>query len=367
MATQQATRFEWLKRWLVRSWLAGCIVGLSACSPASLLISAAGVATDTSVTWEIVKHLHAKMTEGDDLPCRSLDSVTRALNARCGPFVPGSIQLADIKHSPLQGCALTVAASDPRLWAALPELLEKGAKPEICSRSPLVALAQSRSCPEFSAATPEVLTSLRDLAHADSRSINYDVVRMLSCPEAVRAGLDEPLMRWLERGELDYDKVSFGALDAVDPDYLNTLFSIGLERRGHTARNSFGGYAGLQPRGFELALRQSNWAALDWWLERMPELANKVPAAQGNQLPWVPLAKVLAPGFMASPKEQEQAISYLLARGADPWQKLPYDAGKSIVQLARSLKSPMVSLLDPTVVTPTTATVLATGEPLPAP
>ena len=39
--------------------LAGPLLG--GCTTTGLLLTAAGVATDTSVTWEIVKHLHAKM------------------------------------------------------------------------------------------------------------------------------------------------------------------------------------------------------------------------------------------------------------------------------------------------------------------
>ena len=50
---------------------------LGGCTTTGLLLTAAGVATDTSMTWEIVKHVHAKMTEGGDMPCYRLDSVER--------------------------------------------------------------------------------------------------------------------------------------------------------------------------------------------------------------------------------------------------------------------------------------------------
>jgi hypothetical protein len=42
---------------------------LSACTPVGLLVSATGVATDTSVTWDVVKHIHGKLTEDDATPC----------------------------------------------------------------------------------------------------------------------------------------------------------------------------------------------------------------------------------------------------------------------------------------------------------
>ena len=337
---------------------------LGGCTTTGLLLTAAGVATDTSMTWEIVKHVHAKMIEGGDMPCHRLDSVERALNVRCGAFVPGSIGVADLQGSKLQGCALTVAVRDPRFWPALPEFIAKGASPEGCSRSPLVELAQSaalarQACPDFAAASPVVLESLRWLADADARSIHHDVVRMLSCPSAVRAGLDRPLANWLAQGDLDVGKVAFGPLGALHPDYLGMPFAQALEARGHTARAGLGGFDGLQPRGFEVALRASHWAALDWWIGRVPELANRVPPVQGNQLPWVPLARVLTPDFLNHPASQTDMVAFLLAHGANPWQKLPYDAGSSVVQYARVLKSPQLALLDPPTL-PAAPTLVAT-------
>ena len=51
---------------------------------------------------------------------------------RAATTTPGDIRRADIAHSGLQECALAVATRDPRLWRALPELLEKGARAEAC-------------------------------------------------------------------------------------------------------------------------------------------------------------------------------------------------------------------------------------------
>ena len=108
--------------------------------------------------------------------------------------------------------------------------------------------------------------------------------------------------------------------------------------------------------------RDSRWAALDWWLARAPELANRVPPVQGNQLPWVPLARVLQANFLAAPATQPDMVKFLMARGADPWRKLPYDAGTSVVEYARAMRSPVLALLEPPVGVPT-ATVVAGDAP----
>jgi len=339
---------------------------LGGCTTAGALLGAAGVATDTSVSWEVVKHLHAKLTEGDDIPCASLDSVQRALNERCGAFVPGSLRVADLQHSALQDCALAVAVREPRFWPTLPEFIAKGASPEACARSPLVELAQAQDCPDFKNASPAVLQSLRWLAEVDARAIRHDVMRMLSCPNARRAGLDAALATWLAQGSLDVGSVGFGPLGALDPACLNTPFARALEAQGHTAREALGGFDGIRPRGFELALRRGDLAALEWWLARAPELANQVPPTQGNQLAWLPLARVLRPSFLDDPASQPEVVELLLARGADPWRTLPYDRGTTVVQYARALHSPLLGLLDPsgvpTVLAVSTATPAVVGQ-----
>ena len=336
------------------AWLLiGALVALAGCSTPALLLGAAGVATDTSVTWEVVKHLHGKLTEGDDIPCQRLNSVQRAVNLRCGDFVPGSVRVADLRQSGLQDCPLGVAVRDPRLWPALPEFIEKGAWPQACAKAPLVELAQAEECPDFAGAPPAVHAALRRIADADARSVPPDVLRLLSCPSARLAGLDTVLDGWLAAGALDPGRLGFGALGALHPGHLNSALAQALEARGHTARAGFGGFAGPRTHGFELALRQGDRDALGWWLTRLPELANRVPAERANQLPWLPLARVLTPSFLDDPARRADLVGFLLARGADPWQRLPYDSARNVVQYAQTLNSPLVALLDPPRAAPT--------------
>ena len=319
----------------------------SGCTTTSLLLGAVGVATDSSVPWAIVKHVHGKLTEGDPTPCVLLNSVQRALNERCGEFVPGSLRAEDIQRSGLSTCPLTVAARDPRFWPVLPELLAKGAQPERCTRSPLAALAVAQPCPAFEAAAPEQLRALVWLAEADARAIDHDVVRLLSCPSARLAGLDQVLDKWQAQGDLPTGTLGFSPLAALHPEHLDTPLARALEAQGHTAQAALGAYAGALPSGFEMALRSSHWRALDWWLARAPQLASRVPPAQGNQLPWLPLARVLAPNFLEQPDTQTEMVEYLMARGASPWQRLPAEPGRSVVHLAMEMGSPMLPLLDP--------------------
>ena len=319
---------------------------LSGCTAPSMLLGAAGVATDTSVPWAIVKHVHEKITEGDPVPCSKLNSVQRALSARCGKFEAGSIDAKDVARSGMQVCPLIVAARDPQFWPVLPELLDKGAQPESCNRSPLVELAQAQACPDFASASAPVLRSLTWLAEADARAVRHDVVRMLSCPNARSVGLDRVLAGWAAGGALQPDQIGFGVLGALHPDYLDTPLARSLEANGHTARASLGAYDGKLSPGFEEALRGSHWAALDWWLARAPELTRSVPPTQGNRQPWLPLARVLVPTFLNDPGTQPAMVSYLLAHGANPRQRLPFDPSQSVIAYARTLHSPLVAMLE---------------------
>jgi hypothetical protein len=337
-------------------------LGLAACSPISLGLTAAGVATDSSMTWEIVKHLHAKLTEDDPTPCALLNSVQRVLNARC-EYRPGSIKRADFAKSGLQECPLALATRDPRLWRALPELLDKGASLSDCPGSPLVALADADPCPAFQAASPEILGSISRLAENDPRAIRHDVFRMLSCSNARAAGLDRVLTTWLDRGDLDPGKLSFSPLSAIDPDLLVTRFGHELEVAGHKPEAALDGYDGALSSGFEEALRRSNWLALDWWLYRLPQLANLAPPQRGGQLAWVPLQRVLLPGYLEFPSSQRDMVGFLLAHGSKPSQKLPFDQGKTVLAFAVQMKSPLLPLLDPRPPVPPPAPALAAVEP----
>jgi hypothetical protein len=338
---------------------------LAGCTAPGLIIGAAGIATDTSMTWDIVKHVHGKLTEDDPTPCAMLNSVQRALNGRC-EFVPGSIRAADIAKSGLQGCPLSAATQDARLWRALPELIEKGASFERCPRSPLQDLAEVDACPNFAAASPEILRAMVSLADNDPRAVRHDVFRMFGCANARAVGLDQVLVGWLDRGKLQPGTISFSPLEALDPDLLVTRFGRELEVAGHSPRAALDHYDGSLPTGFEEALRRSHWAALEWWLYELPQLANQAPPSRGAQMAWVPLQRVLLPGYLANPDAQADTVRFLMAHGANPRSKLPFDPAKTVVAFAAGIKSPMVALLDapppPAAPAPTLARMAPAGE-----
>jgi hypothetical protein len=332
-----------LHRWATLLATALGLLASAGCTTTSLVLGAAGVASDSSMGWEIVKHVHGKLTEGDPTPCGGLDSVERALNPRCGEFVSGSLLSSDLRTSPYASCALTTAARDIRLWPALPELIDRGARAQSCMQSPIVALAQANDCPDLTAVSAEVRGALTSLAQSDPRAVHHDVVRWLSCPNSRVAGLDSVLNSWLASGALDRRAVSFSPLAALHPSAIGSPLSAALEARGHTVETAFGGYMGQRASGFEEALRTSDWAALEWWLDRRPPLANRVP---GLQLDWLPLARVLTPGFLAYPDTRADMVTFLVARGADPRTRLPSEPSQSVITLARATRSPLLDLLE---------------------
>lgn len=321
------------------------LAALGGCTTTSLVMSAAGLATDTSIPWAIAKHVHAQLTEGDPVACGRLDSVQRALSARCGAFEPGSLKPQEVVARTWQVCPLKLAAREPQLWPVLPELIAKGARPEACAEAPLVSLAQQHACPDFAAAEPAVREALTWLAAHDGRAVHHDVVRLLSCPAAREAGLHAVLGDWQRAGRLQPAQLRFGMLGALHPDYLDSSFARQLEATGHSARAGLGGYEGQRRSGFEEALHTSHYAALDWWLQRAPELANAVPPRAGSTLPWRPLAKVLAPGWLAAPASQPALVGFLLARGADPSLRLPHQPRLSVIAYAQQVQSPVLALL----------------------
>ncbi len=293
---------------------------LSACTGPAAVIGLIGVATDTSASWSIVKHIHDKWVEGGPVPCYRFDNtVERALAIQCQPYAAGTIKAADVAApNRLPMCPLAVAARDTRLWHVLPELIEKGAMPESCERAPLAELAQVDACPDFAAASPKVRESMMWLAQADARSVHHDVVRMLSCPKAREVGFDGAIARWIEQGQMPAARMSFSPLSALHPNMLSSPLAARLEADGHRARTGLDPYQGTLRSGFEEAFRSGNFEALDWWFARAPELANRVPPPQGNQLPWVPLAKTLSDDWLDNPNQKQKMVEYLLARGANP-------------------------------------------------
>jgi hypothetical protein len=74
---------------------------------------------------------------------------------------------------------------------------------------------------------------------------------------------------------------------------------------------------------------------------------------------------VLLPGYLANPDAQAETVRFLMAHGANPRRKLPFDPAKTVVTFAASIKSPMVALLDappPVVPVPRLAQTPAVGE-----
>ena len=59
-------------------------------------------------------------------------------------------------------------------------------------------------------------------------------------------------------------------------------FGRELETAGHRPEAALDGYEGVLPSGYELALRNSHWPAIDWWLYRLPRLANLAPPQRGG-------------------------------------------------------------------------------------
>ena len=350
--------------WLV---LTGQMAGCS--TPASLLLFAVEQSNGTEkdptcltagcAAFAVVQHAYDKFTEGDPTPCRKLNTVARALNPRCGAYQPGSLVTKDVTTSGLPHCPLSLATRNPKFWPMLPELQSKGAQPEACQQPPLLALAQAQPCPDFAAASPQSLQALRLLADTDPRAVQHDVVRMLSCPAAQTARLDTVLEAWRVKGLLPSNGLPFSVLSALHPDYLGSSLARKLEQQGHIAAAALGTNDGALPSGFDLALRSANYSALNWWLDRVPSLANRVPAARSNQLPWAPLARVITPSYLDHVEQQGPLIAYLLKRGADPWRPLPHEPTQSVVSYARQLKSPFLPVLDPPLLMPKSPSVRA--------
>ncbi len=297
----------------------------------------------------VLLHVQSKVNEGGPAPCVKLNTVELAFSPRCGDYKPGSLQPQDVARSGLAECPLTLAVRDPEFWPLLPELLDRGARTDMCQSSPWVALAQrsGETCPPFTQASAPIVKALIRLGEDDPRALHHDTMRALSCPQAQQAGLDSVLHHWRTQGRLAPRQLAFSPFSALHPRYLDSLFSRKLEATGHDPRLAFQGRdEGQLAPGFEAALRTSDWGALAWWFERLPELTQGVPATRGKVVGWLPLARVVSPGFMPI-EQQGPMIEFLMARGASPWQRLPHAPGQSVVQYAQQLNNPWTSTLNP--------------------
>jgi hypothetical protein len=71
-----------------------------------------------------------------------------------------------------------------------------------------------------------------------------------------------------------------------------------------------------------------------------------VPPAHGGELAWVPLARVLRDGYLADPATQRPLVELLLANGASPSQRLPYEPDLTVLGYAVRTGHPLRALLD---------------------
>jgi hypothetical protein len=231
-------------------------------------------------TTMVVMHMYDRVTEGDPAPCIKLNGVQRALQERCSPYVAGSFTAQEVANSGLPICPLTLAARNPKFWPVLPELIEKGAKPESCQESPWEVLARAQPCPDLMQASPAARQSLRWLAEADARAVQHDVVRALSCPLAREAGFDQILDGWTANGQMQAGQLGFGVLSALHPSHLHSPLARTLESQGHSVAAGLGSYSGSLVRCAPATSPRSTggWTASRRWpSERRPHAATSCP------------------------------------------------------------------------------------------
>ncbi len=271
---------------------------------------------------------------GDKLPvaCSGLTSVERAIASHCGGYKAGELIAKDVNQTAISVCPLTNFARNPALWHGLPELLAKGANPERCAKAPLLAMAEVQSCPAFSKMAPATLEAVRWLAIADAASINGPVLYMLSCPEAVTAGLSSVVTQWIAQGQLQPNQISFSALSRIHPSGLTQPWVTDLLAAGHQPLRAVQDDA----TGFENALAQGDVVALGWWTQQVPSLVHRAPPRGYGFVPWLPLARTMSPGFAANDAARMRSAEMLMQRGASLNASLPHDRGQSVGDYARS-------------------------------
>jgi hypothetical protein len=276
---------------------------------------------------------------GDKIPplCSSLPSVERALTERCGGYKVGALDAKDVNVRVLSACPLTNFAGDPTLWHGLPELLAKGATPERCTKPPLLAMAEKSPCPAFTQMSASTRDAVRWLAVADAASLSGPVVHMLTCPEAVSAGLSSVVTQWAKQGQFDPSNARFSVLSSIHPSSLSQPWVRDLLAVGHDPLRA----VEMDSSGFERALAHGDVATLDWWTQKAPSLIHRAPSKGRGFVPWLPLARTMSPGFATDDATRLRTAHYLMARGASINVSLPHERGQSVGDYARSAQPHM--------------------------
>ena len=115
--------------------------------------------TDTSMTWDIVKHVHGTAHRRRSDAVRAAQQ--RAARAQRPLRVrPGQHPHRRHRQARAAGLPARRRDPDPRLWRALPELIDKGAKFERCARRRCRTWPRPTPAPTSPAASPEVLKAI---------------------------------------------------------------------------------------------------------------------------------------------------------------------------------------------------------------